>query len=157
MRPGWTEERAGLWTWTGGGRRVAQLEVEPCRVLWWVADPTGRELGEGEVPILDDELALDPVGDALDAAAVYVAMAAPLPVVEDAELRERALNTCLRPLRGRWEARGYLSRGVRANAVGWLRGAVAAAVVERREGLWLLAAYRRGDEVEWLGGRLPGE
>ena len=58
MRPGWTEERAGLWTWTGGGRRVAQLEVEPCWVLWWVADPTGRELGKGEVPILEDELAL---------------------------------------------------------------------------------------------------
>jgi len=71
---GWTEERAGLWTWTGGGRRVAQLEVTPERVRWWVADPTGRELGEGEVPILDGELALEPVGDTLDAAAVYVVM-----------------------------------------------------------------------------------
>ena len=155
MRPGWTEERAGLWTWTGGGRRVAQLEVQPCRVLWWVADPTGRELGEGEVPILDGELALDPVGDALDAAAVYVGMVSPLPAVEDAELRERVLNTCLRPLAGRWEALGLLrGRMVAANAVGWLRDAEAAVVVERRGALELVAAWREDGEVCWYGGRL---
>jgi len=151
MRPGWMEERSGLWTWARPGG-AALVELHAAHVEWYVANPTGETLGEGWIPFTD---LLEPEAVAMTAGALYAEQLLPVAAVEDAELRERVLNTCLRPLAGRWEALGLLrGRVVVANAVGWLRDAEAAVVVARRGTLELVAAWRQDGEVCWYGGRL---
>ena len=153
MNPAWEQKQDGVWTWRAGDvtGRITTLG-EWAR--WSVSGRAGARVMGGFVPFTN---ALAPERYALEAAARYAEMfLASEAEDDDAQLRARVARTRLKPLPDRYAVLGRLEGArVVANAVQWLQGAAAAAVMRRRGRLELIVALRETAGVSWYSGDLP--
>jgi len=153
MNAAWEQEQDGVWTWRAG-EVTGQLTTRGEWARWSVSGRAGATVMGGFVPFTN---ALAPERYALEAAARYAEMFfEPEAGDDDALLRSRAQQTRLTPLVDRYAVLGRLEGArVVANAVRWLQGASAAAVMRRRGRLELIVALREGTGLAWYSGDLP--
>jgi len=153
MNPAWKQEQDGIWSRSPPGY-TAEIVIQEERAAWSVATRAGALLGEGWVPFTND---LAPERYAIEAAAHYAEMFFAAEAQDEAPgLRERVVETSLTPLVGRHAAQVRLQGGrVVANAVSWLKGAQAAAVMRRRGQLEVIAAWEEEQGIVWYSGVVP--